>query len=84
MVLQADLYDPVQHDSEANADDPRKEVADDRGDPSIVTSKLRHHLDNVYQPMSKKVHLPSMRIEPKKPPGRNSAWEKAKLLPERF
>ena len=28
-VSQADLYDPVQHDSEANTDDPRKEVADD-------------------------------------------------------
>ena len=29
MVSQADLYDPVQHNSKANADDPRKEVADD-------------------------------------------------------
>ena len=47
-VSQADLYDPVQHNSKANADDPRKEVADDRGDPSIVTGQLRHHLDNVW------------------------------------
>ena len=39
------LYDPVQHDGKDDGDDPREDVADDRGDSSIVTSELRHHLE---------------------------------------
>ena len=49
-LKRAHLYDPVQHDGKDYGDEPRKDVADDRGDSSIVTGKLGHHLE-----MSKKV-----------------------------
>ena len=71
------LYDPVQHDSEENGDDPREDVAHDRGDSSIVTSKFGHHLENVKVGGKKGGHSGQS-------PGRNSVWEMARLQPERY
>ena len=70
------LYDPVQHDGKDDGDNPREEIADDRGDSSIVTSKLGHHLENIQ--------CQSRCKEQERPPDRNSVWEMAMLQPERY
>ena len=78
------LYDPIQHNGEADADDPRKDEADYRCDSSIVTRQLGHHLGNVFNNFKGSNHKENGWWKNENAPGRNSVWEMATPPPERY